>query len=123
MVGHRLPEIDRYSYRTRPLVGTPEVSSRWDGSSVHLLMGFCVRFIPGSQHPSMQRVISASLFLHPGFLIVDHIHFQYNGFMYGILLWSLLMARNVSNPFPAMTILDVRYRAIPSRVGFYLLCY
>lgn len=44
----------------------------------------------------MQRIISASLFLHPGFLIVDHIHFQYNGFMYGILLWSLLMARNVS---------------------------
>lgn len=43
----------------------------------------------------MQRVISASLFLHPGFLIVDHIHFQYNGFMFGILLWSLLMARNV----------------------------
>ena len=43
----------------------------------------------------MQRIISASLFLHPGFLIVDHIHFQYNGFMFGILLWSLLMARNV----------------------------
>ncbi len=43
----------------------------------------------------MQRIISASLFLHPGFLIVDHIHFQYNGFMFGILMWSLLMARNV----------------------------
>lgn len=44
----------------------------------------------------MQRIISASLFLHPGFLIVDHIHFQYNGFMFGILLWSILMARNAS---------------------------
>ncbi|KZT43050.1 glycosyltransferase family 57 protein [Sistotremastrum suecicum HHB10207 ss-3] len=52
------------------------------------------RFIKGSVEPSTQRLISVSLFLHPGFLIVDHIHFQYNGFMFGILLWSLLMARN-----------------------------
>ena len=53
------------------------------------------RFIRGAVDPSVQRIISASLFLHPGFLIVDHIHFQYNGFMFGILLWSILMARNV----------------------------
>lgn len=43
----------------------------------------------------MQRIVSMSLFFHPGFVIVDHIHFQYNGFMFGILLWSILMARNV----------------------------
>lgn len=54
------------------------------------------RFIRGATDASTQRIISASLFLHPGFLIVDHIHFQYNGFMFGILLWSILMARNVS---------------------------
>jgi alpha-1,3-glucosyltransferase len=53
------------------------------------------RFIRGSVDPSVQRIISASLFLHPGFLIVDHIHFQYNGFMFGIMLWSILQARNV----------------------------
>ncbi|TFK28845.1 glucosyltransferase [Coprinopsis marcescibilis] len=53
-----------------------------------------LRFVSGSADPSIQRVISAALFLHPGFLIVDHIHFQYNGFMFGILLWSILMARN-----------------------------
>ncbi|KAJ7283761.1 glucosyltransferase [Mycena rebaudengoi] len=53
-----------------------------------------LRFIRGSVDPPTQRIISASLFLHPGFLIVDHIHFQYNGFMFGILLWSILMARN-----------------------------
>lgn len=55
-----------------------------------------IRFIRGSVDPPIQRIISASIFLHPGFLIVDHMHFQYNGFMYGILLWSILMARNVS---------------------------
>lgn len=60
-----------------------------------LVMALALRsFIPGSVNPRIQRIISASLFLHPGFLIVDHIHFQYNGFMFGILLWSILMARN-----------------------------
>ncbi|KZT12805.1 glycosyltransferase family 57 protein [Laetiporus sulphureus 93-53] len=60
-----------------------------------LVMGAALlRFIRGAVDPSTQRIISASLFLHPGFLIVDHIHFQYNGFMFGILLWSILMARN-----------------------------
>ncbi|OJT10216.1 Dolichyl pyrophosphate Glc1Man9GlcNAc2 alpha-1,3-glucosyltransferase [Trametes pubescens] len=53
-----------------------------------------LKFVRGAENPTLQRIISASLFLHPGFLIVDHIHFQYNGFMFGILLWSLLMARN-----------------------------
>ncbi|KAJ3937336.1 MAG: glycosyltransferase family 57 protein [Lentinula lateritia] len=53
-----------------------------------------LKFIRGAVDPPTQRVISASLFLHPGFLIIDHIHFQYNGFMFGILLWSILMARN-----------------------------
>ncbi|KAG8996199.1 glycosyl transferase [Tulasnella sp. 427] len=52
-----------------------------------------LRFIRGSVDKTMQTIISASIFLHPSFLIVDHIHFQYNGFMFGILLWSILMAK------------------------------
>jgi len=60
-----------------------------------LVLGIVLlHFVRGSVEPSLQRIVSASIFLHPGFLIVDHIHFQYNGFMYGILLWSILMARN-----------------------------
>ncbi|KAG1806920.1 glycosyltransferase family 57 protein [Suillus plorans] len=51
-----------------------------------------LRFIRVSVDPSRQRILSVSLFLHPGFLMIDHIHFQYNGFMFGILLWSILMA-------------------------------
>ncbi|KIJ70201.1 glycosyltransferase family 57 protein [Hydnomerulius pinastri MD-312] len=53
-----------------------------------------LKFIRGAVDPSRQRILSASLFFHPGFLIIDHIHFQYNGFMFGILLWSILMARD-----------------------------
>ncbi|KAI0049641.1 glycosyltransferase family 57 protein [Auriscalpium vulgare] len=59
-----------------------------------VLAAVLLRFVRGAANPSMQRLISASLFLHPGFLIVDHIHFQYNGFLFGILLGSVLMARN-----------------------------
>ena len=62
----------------------------------HILNCQLPRFIRGDADPTMQRIISASFFLHPGFLIVDHIHFQYNGFMFGIILWSILMSRNVS---------------------------
>jgi hypothetical protein len=37
-----------------------------------------------------------SVLLSPGLLIIDHIHFQYNGFMYGILVLSMVLARNNS---------------------------
>jgi alpha-1,3-glucosyltransferase len=39
------------------------------------------------------QVAALSIILSPGLLIIDHIHFQYNGFMYGILVWSLVLAR------------------------------
>ncbi|PHH61131.1 hypothetical protein CDD81_748 [Ophiocordyceps australis] len=39
------------------------------------------------------QVAALSVLLSPGLLIIDHIHFQYNGFMYGILILSLVLAR------------------------------
>ncbi|KAF7557352.1 hypothetical protein G7046_g6047 [Stylonectria norvegica] len=39
------------------------------------------------------QAAALSIVLSPGLLIIDHIHFQYNGFMYGILVMSLVLAR------------------------------
>lgn len=39
---------------------------------------------------------SLSILLSPGLFIIDHIHFQYNGAMYGILILSIVLARKQS---------------------------
>lgn len=38
-------------------------------------------------------VAASSIALSPGFLIIDHIHFQYNGFLFGILIASMVSAQ------------------------------
>lgn len=38
-------------------------------------------------------VISSSIVLSPGLFIIDHIHFQYNGFLFGILILSIVNAK------------------------------
>ncbi|ODV85590.1 glycosyltransferase family 57 protein [[Candida] arabinofermentans NRRL YB-2248] len=38
-------------------------------------------------------VIASSIVLSPGLMIVDHIHFQYNGFLFGILILSITNAK------------------------------
>ncbi|KAK0384861.1 hypothetical protein NLU13_7339 [Sarocladium strictum] len=47
-------------------------------------------------HRRAAQVAALSILLSPGLLIIDHIHFQYNGAMYGLLIWSLSLARSKS---------------------------
>jgi alpha-1,3-glucosyltransferase len=56
------------------------------------------RFVQSSPPSSRKQSHAAalSIFLSPGLLIIDHIHFQYNGFLYGILILSIVLARKDS---------------------------
>ncbi|KAI9849725.1 MAG: glycosyl transferase [Thelocarpon superellum] len=56
------------------------------------------RFVQTSPVASKRtaHAIALSILLSPGLLIIDHIHFQYNGFLYGILVLSLVLARKQS---------------------------
>lgn len=52
-----------------------------------------------SAHGATKRAAQAaaiSVLLSPGLLIIDHIHFQYNGAMYGVLIASLVLAKRKS---------------------------
>jgi alpha-1,3-glucosyltransferase len=56
------------------------------------------RFIDSSHGATKKTAQAAalSIILSPGLLIIDHIHFQYNGFMYGIMVLSVVLARSRS---------------------------
>ncbi|KAF2112593.1 ALG6, ALG8 glycosyltransferase family-domain-containing protein [Lophiotrema nucula] len=53
-------------------------------------------YVKGSSSKRTAHAAALSVLLSPGLLIIDHIHFQYNGFLYGILILSLVLARNNS---------------------------
>ena len=55
-------------------------------------------FVQCSPSTSKKQAHTAaiSILLSPGLLIIDHIHFQYNGFLYGVLILSIVLARKNS---------------------------
>jgi alpha-1,3-glucosyltransferase len=56
------------------------------------------RYVKSVSTPAVQcsHAAALSILLSPGLLIIDHIHFQYNGFLYGILILSIVLARKQS---------------------------
>ncbi|EFX04366.1 dolichyl glycosyltransferase [Grosmannia clavigera kw1407] len=54
------------------------------------------KYVDSCHGPAAKRAAQAaaiSILLSPGLLIIDHIHFQYNGFLYGVLIYSLVLAK------------------------------
>jgi len=60
-----------------------------------IALSYFVQTAPTFQKTS-SHAAALSILLSPGLLIIDHIHFQYNGFLYGILILSLVFARRES---------------------------
>ncbi|KAI9845234.1 MAG: glycosyl transferase [Sclerophora amabilis] len=64
-----------------------------------LVLVFALNLLVDASPPNLKKLSHAtalSIILSPGLLIIDHIHFQYNGFLYGILVLSLFLARKQS---------------------------
>ncbi|EKD18358.1 uncharacterized protein L3040_006767 [Drepanopeziza brunnea f. sp. 'multigermtubi'] len=67
--------------------------------ATELVLVYALHLFVQSSPPAFKRPAQAaalSILLSPGLLIIDHIHFQYNGFMYGLLFLSLVLARKES---------------------------
>jgi len=54
------------------------------------------RFIQSSPTKKTAHASALAILLSPGLLIIDHIHFQYNGAMYGLLILSIVLAQQPS---------------------------
>ncbi|EFP88762.2 glycosyl transferase [Puccinia graminis f. sp. tritici] len=93
LVDRKIVQLDNLGYQEWSCVGFQRVTV----ILTELVLGAALLKLtrrPSEPHnATIALATAASLFLHPGLIIVDHIHFQYNGFLLGILLWSIWAAR------------------------------
>jgi alpha-1,3-glucosyltransferase len=63
-----------------------------------ILVSALQMFVDSAQEPAKSgaQAVAISILLSPGLLIIDHIHFQYNGAMYGLLIMSIVLAQKKS---------------------------
>ncbi|RMZ90738.1 hypothetical protein DV736_g2037, partial [Chaetothyriales sp. CBS 134916] len=63
-----------------------------------VLVGALQAYVSSSPAATKKQAhaVALSILLSPGLLIIDHIHFQYNGVLYGILIASVVLIRQPS---------------------------
>jgi len=55
-----------------------------------VLLAALTRYFRGDKTASLMVPL---LFLNPSLLLIDHVHFQYNGFLLGVLLYAIAMLK------------------------------
>ncbi|KAJ2797698.1 glycosyl transferase [Coemansia guatemalensis] len=85
----RIVELDNLDYAAASCVVFQRLTVIVSELVLFLALRRAVRVIGSS---IQARVAAALVFLSPGFLLVDHVHFQYNGFLLGILVYSFVLA-------------------------------
>ncbi|KAJ2687669.1 glycosyl transferase [Coemansia spiralis] len=85
----RIVQLDNLGYATGSCVAFQRLTVMVSELVLFSALG---RFVQASGGTKQSKIAAALMFLSPGFMFVDHVHFQYNGFLFGIMVYSLVFA-------------------------------
>ncbi|KAJ1735097.1 glycosyl transferase [Coemansia biformis] len=86
----RIVDVDRLGYAAESCIAFQRLTVLISELVLFMALRRALRACGGDT--AQGRIAAALVFLSPGFLLVDHVHFQYNGFLVGILVYSLAFA-------------------------------